>query len=537
MPTTTPTRLLSLQASNIKSLRQIHINFDQREHTIAGANGQGKTASFDSIRACFQGLDPELVRNGEDSAEIILNLSNYIVRRAHANGSETLMVTDANGFPVAKAKDVLRAIVNAITFDPIGFAKLGGGDSRGLKDRLRKQRSMLIEALPLVVTRAEIEQAVADLGPDHIQVVSALGEDLSRVNLDQHAIEVCRELHDLIYDARQEKNAAAQQARLTLENTPPPTAAPPDIPLDDLERFLSLARNDYYAAKAQADTNANANAARAARIETLERQIAETKPPYTRDELQSHLDTTIASLQTLTIEIDRLRNELDRIQRLHTEAINNRAQAQTSLNDIRLLLQTHEQRDAQQAELDALKADAAQSGTGVSPVDLPSLAAQLDQTERDLNNRRAQDAYDRAHAAHTEAKRLSDLYTGLVTLFRDTLPKQLLAAANLPIPGLEIQPEHIAINGKPLHCLSNSEQIKVGVAIAATLAPACGFVLIDNGESLDPDNRQTLRQIADELNLQLILTLVDPDATPSESVTVIQKGQALEPVPSVPSVP
>lgn len=534
--TTPRNRILALTASNIKSLHHVEITPDGTLHTIAGKNGQGKTAILESIEAALTGLDPELIRHGSDAAEITLNLSNCIIRRAlTADEKETLMVTDANGYPIAKPKELLRTLTGSCTFRPLEFVLLGGGDSRGRTERLRKQRQMLIQAIPLTLDAPTLQRTVADLGPEYLEILATFGNDLANINLDQHALEVCQALHDLVYTARQELNAQEKQTKLLLDTTPAPTAAPPALPTPELESRLAQAREAYYAAKAQADTHAHANAARAARIETLERNIANLKIPYTREELDQHLNANLAALHTLDAEIERLNAEIERLQKLRDQAILDRSAGQANLGDIRQALQNLDQRDAQQAELDALRADQSTLSPSSTP-SLDTLANTLAQAERDLSNRILQDTYDRAHAAHAHAKRRADLYTDLVTLFRDTLPKTLLAQANLPIPGLEIRPDHIAINGVPLHNLSTSEQIRVGVAIASTLAPACGFVLVDGAEALDPESLLALRDAAETLNLQLILTRVDPDATPAPDTTVIQNGQALAP-PAVPAVP
>jgi hypothetical protein len=114
-----------------------------------------------------------------------------------------------------------------------------------------------------------------------------------------------------------------------------------------------------------------------------------------------------------------------------------------------------------------------------------------------------------------------------VTLFRDVLPSMLLARANLPLDGLAIEDETIVINGVPLHELGTSEQIRVGVVIASALNPLAGFVLVDQAESLGREGKKALASVAHELGLQLIMTVVDPDAVPGPGVTVMRGGEAL----------
>jgi hypothetical protein len=139
----------------------------------------------------------------------------------------------------------------------------------------------------------------------------------------------------------------------------------------------------------------------------------------------------------------------------------------------------------------------------------------------------AQDALDAAakdaHAARERAKR----YDALVEFFRDTLPRELLANAELPVEGLSVDADQILINGIPLHQLGTSQQIRVGVLIASRLNPASAFILVDGAESMGKKDRAELAKVAHELGLQLIMTIVDPDAVPAPGVTVMEAGAAL----------
>lgn len=86
---------------------------------------------------------------------------------------------------------------------------------------------------------------------------------------------------------------------------------------------------------------------------------------------------------------------------------------------------------------------------------------------------------------------------------------RLLAGVEMPLPGLEISEDGTLLyQGREWDGCSGAEQLKVAVAIAASINPKCGFVLIDGLERMDK------RQLADfgmwlsARNLQVIGTRV-----------------------------
>jgi tRNA modification GTPase len=87
--------------------------------------------------------------------------------------------------------------------------------------------------------------------------------------------------------------------------------------------------------------------------------------------------------------------------------------------------------------------------------------------------------------------------------------------------------QSIQIDGVPLHQLGTSQQIAVGVKVAAAVNPKSGFVLVDGAESMGGKDRRALAEAAEVLGLQLIMTVVDPDAKPGPGVTVMRGGAAV----------
>jgi len=84
------------------------------------------------------------------------------------------------------------------------------------------------------------------------------------------------------------------------------------------------------------------------------------------------------------------------------------------------------------------------------------------------------------------------------------------------------------VHGVPLHALGTSEQIKIAVQIAAALNRQIGWVPIDRAESLGRADRVAIGEVQRELNLQIILVYVDPDAEPAPGVTVMTNGEVMQ---------
>ena len=98
---------------------------------------------------------------------------------------------------------------------------------------------------------------------------------------------------------------------------------------------------------------------------------------------------------------------------------------------------------------------------------------------------------------------------------------KLLEGAKLPLPGLSVDGGAITYDGKHWDCMSSSEQMKVGAAIAAELNPKCGFVLLDRLETMDRRSMEEFAQWLESRGLQAIATRV---STGEECSIIIEDG-------------
>jgi len=88
-----------------------------------------------------------------------------------------------------------------------------------------------------------------------------------------------------------------------------------------------------------------------------------------------------------------------------------------------------------------------------------------------------------------------------------------LADAKFPVPGLSLDADgNVIFNGVPLSQCSTSEQIKVGVALAACANPTLRVIFIKDGSLLDQSSMAQLEQLAAENDLQIWMERVEDNS-------------------------
>lgn len=138
-----------------------------------------------------------------------------------------------------------------------------------------------------------------------------------------------------------------------------------------------------------------------------------------------------------------------------------------------------------------------------------------------------------------EAADLHDQYDALTEeiekLRADRLA--LLRDADLPFPGLSVNDEGcLTLNGKAWDCMSGSQQMIVGTAIASRLNPSCRFVLLDKLEQLDLETLEDFDKWLVENDLQALATRVSTNSD-GECSLVIEDGEVKEDGERVETIP
>lgn len=509
-------KVLALRVQNVKSVRAADLTFDGTLQIIAGDTGQGKTTVLESIRAGLMGLDPELINNDADSADILLVLNMAKIHRlVNRDGDETLLVTDQDGNKVKQAKRFLQAIAGRDIFNPIEWVQLGGGDKKGKTERLRQQRDQLLNGIPMVLDAKRVRRMAGEIDPACAIAIDELG--FESVDFEQHGLAVCNELHGLCYEHRKALNIRADDADATLKITPAPDTMPPDVSLDVLQGRAAELRKAIAVGEA-ADERRAAILARqgtiATRIKGRRDQIETLCDPFDPQAVEQELATAEqkrAEVRESIAELERQLADLRQQEATITMEMEGVAEAAKlhalNVQDEAAFAET-------ESELAAIPGDGKRKEN----------AADLDVVLGQIRDREQLDRHEKAKATAAACRAKSDVFNELVNLFRDKLPKQLLWDAELPVPGLGIDGDTVTINGVPLHLLGTSEQMRVGVMVAAHLNPDCGFILVDRAESIGQKDLRALAEAAVEHGLQLIISRVDDEAEPGPGVTVMRDG-------------
>lgn len=515
MKTTTNGRahLLRLQARNVKTLREIVIDEFGELLEIRGDTGQGKTSILESIEGGLKGLDPSMVRQGSDAAEIILELDSARIQRiVYGDGrKDSLTVTDpASGKPIERAKDFLKTLCSeSMVFRPLEFVLLGGGESRGRTERLRQQRNMILDAMPVRLNPKDVAQAAMELGEEVFQ--EAAGVSLDEIDWEQHGLAVCSSLEKIFYDARKAVNANAEDAEGQLRYIEPPTRQPPRMPLAECQQLAESAQQALFEAQAAWKAREGTMRRRDLLVKAIEELRADLpdldvvkKAKADREERMGRIDAEMAELRARLLDLeqqrDKSRKELDRCE---------------------VAISRHDRLAAHRSELEELDGTLdSQAG-----VDVEALEKAWREASEAAKAREQQDIHDAAAGKAAKARERAKAFDALVQLFRDTLPKRIVEQMDMPVVGLGIEDGVVTFKGIPLHQLGTSEQLRIAVLLAAALNPRTGFVLVDRAESLGSKDRLALAEAARELDVQLVLTFVDPMATPSAGVVVMRDGE------------
>lgn len=141
----------------------------------------------------------------------------------------------------------------------------------------------------------------------------------------------------------------------------------------------------------------------------------------------------------------------------------------------------------------------------------PAIAAHDDMIEdaQGVNERYSQVArWRETKTRHEVAIAASETLTKKLDEIR-AYKEELVAGAEMPIPGLGFTDGAVTFNGDPLEQISQAEQIRVSVAIAAALNPKLKVMLVREGSLLDKASLELLAKLAEEKDLQVWLEQVD----------------------------
>lgn len=126
-------KIIKLTSQNIKNLRAVEITPDGNVVRITGANEAGKSSVLDSVFCTLTGTrmdDP--IRHGQDRAEVVVDMGDFIVKRTWTQKGERLEVTNKDGDKKSSPQAFLDGIIGKLSFDPLEFQNMKPKDQREL---------------------------------------------------------------------------------------------------------------------------------------------------------------------------------------------------------------------------------------------------------------------------------------------------------------------------------------------------------------------------------------------------------------------
>lgn len=146
-------KIIRLTAANVLRLKAVEITPDGTVQVITGKNAAGKSSVLNAIFLALSGgtAAREIkrpIRDGEDHAEVTLDLGDIVVTRTWDDKGTKLVVKAADGATYRSPQTLLDQLVGKLSFDPLAFTRLSA----------REQREALLDLLGLDFTAADRER-------------------------------------------------------------------------------------------------------------------------------------------------------------------------------------------------------------------------------------------------------------------------------------------------------------------------------------------------------------------------------------------
>ena len=458
-------KIATLQVNDVKRVKGVYIEPKQNGvFTIGGKNGQGKTSIISAIMYALGGekFRPSNFKREGSEAEGYIRITfddGIVVERKGKNAA--LTVTDANG--VKCGQELLNTFVSKFSIDLPRFMK---------EDDAGKGKILL--------------------------GILGLEKELEKLDADEEAL-----YHERTYVGRirDSKKKACEEIEFYA-----------DVPEEEISIQTLLAKQSEIAtrnAKVRAEIeNIEENKGKlAALIEKSDRLEANKKSiDGNRDAQLANCDAQMKRLEeSFKAQMAALEEQKSKIAKAHDENMR--------INDDGIANTAKEIEEL--ADLIAKSENTEYSLESTAEVEEEIKSCEATNAKVRHNKQRK--------AMLEEANAKANEYDELTAKIEDVRKqrKALLDGADLPYPGLAVQNGKLMLNGKAWDCMSGSEQLVVGCAIARKINPKCEFVLLDKLEQFDEEQLAKFSDWCEGESLQVIATRV---STGGECSVIIEDG-------------
>jgi predicted ATP-dependent endonuclease of OLD family len=116
-------KITRLRIINFLGIKEFVADKLGKINEITGDNDVGKTTILDAIQEVFKssGVDPTLVHNDADEAEIMIEIDGRYLAERHITHDENDVVVQENKIPIKKPATFLAELLGAYNFRPVDF--------------------------------------------------------------------------------------------------------------------------------------------------------------------------------------------------------------------------------------------------------------------------------------------------------------------------------------------------------------------------------------------------------------------------------
>lgn len=503
--------ITSLKIKNFLSLVDVEIK-PGKITQIVGCNGEGKTSILKAVDFAVHGSkDQSLVRLGEDSAEVLVELSDSTVirRRLNSEGRQSVEVT-REGMKATSPQALLNAL-----FDPSSFNPL---------ELLNEEK------------RHEAIMGSITLNIDAKTLAEALGmkeDELPELDYTMHGLKVLDICYKYFYQRRAEanKDASEKKKRWETYRVDFKEVEAPKITRKEIEAKRQECISEISAAQNKIENLKKVNEENT----KLSEKIA------TYEKAQKDIWANMQALETTKTEIEK-----DLIIKLATlksdyELLVNKAKHESAAKEIEL----KEKLSAGQARIESahnfiqeakasLKNELESDSYYLEQKNTAEQALeQLKTAEKEIEayeaTERSRSMIDGMEAEFRASEAFANNLDNRVNLLNNQIKKDLMSKAEMPIEGLEYINDQFLINGVSVDNLNTAAKVKLAVSVARHKAKKTKIICIDGAESLDEITWQAFLAETKDDGFSYFVTKVgaahmDPDGT----IIEMQKGQVLQ---------
>lgn len=416
--------ILKLTVKNFLSIKEVEIQ-PGKVNQIFGQNNQGKTTILKALEFLFKGsTDGAMVHNGQDQAEVIVELDNdmKIHRKLLASGKQAVKV-EKGGFKSEAPQALLSTMFDGLTFNPLDV----------LNPKTRTQ--FILRAMDMRVTREELGEL------SKIPAIELPPLDYTKEN----ALVIIDQAHKYFYQRRTEANRTAEDKKKRWETYKADLPAETPLPMakdainEDM-RSIAEKKADSIAKKLEIDRENKA-------AEDSRKKIVE-------------LDNDLGKImRDIAVLEEKQRNVLASIDVMHSNIPKELRSTEAFENEIKDYNDSLEKHRLALKDVDVWEAQQKQRKV-------------VDDMKKDFTD------------AETDAAKIDTRVNSLGL----SVKQKIMEKSNLPVEGLSFTDGEFKLNGSSIDNLSSSHALSLAMTIVKKqLSDKTKLICIDGAELLDAD--------------------------------------------------